>query len=236
MKNRGNSYIMDEVNCACGPKFAGCGKGVVISMNSSMKKINRLVAGALLTGAMLGIVSCSSKAEGVSESLLTIAKDGSIREEIMENFEKGYYDKDELQRKILEQAASYNRNAGTECVRVEKVEAKEDKILVKMTYTGSEDYASFNQAVFFTGTAREAEESGYNLDVVLSGIKNDQETIGKSDLLALEGSRVLITNISEGIALTGKALYVSDNVVPASNAKTVWYTGGEEGLAYIVYK
>lgn len=205
-------------------------------MKSSYKNGYKLIVVALIFAGMLGIVSCGGKVEGVSESILTIARDGKIRAEIVENFIEGYYDKDELQQTILEQAASYNRNAGSGSITVEKVEMQEDKVVVQMTYAGTQDYASFNHAVFFTGTAKEAKDAGYNLNVVLSGVKDAKETIGEPDMLGMEKGRLLITNINDGIALDGKALYVSDNVITAPNARTIWYTGDENGLAYIVYQ
>ena len=192
--------------------------------------------GILISTGMLGLVSCGNKVEGVSGSILTIEKDGTVRANIVEDFREGYYDKEELQQTILEQAASYNRNAGSGSVTVEKVEAKEEAITVQMTYAGVQDYASFNHAIFFAGTAKEALEAGFDLNVVLSGVKNEMETVGESDILGMEGSVLLITNINDGIAVNGKALYVSDNVVVSPNAKTIWYSGDENGLAYVIYQ
>lgn len=226
LKNKGKSYIMNGVN----RRKQGN------DMKSSLRKIYKLITGTLIFAGMLGIVSCGNKVEGMSESLLTIEKDGTVRAEIVENFMEGYYDKDELQQTILEQAATYNRNAGSGSITVEKVESKDEMIIVQMTYAGTDDYASFNNAVFFAGTAMEAKEAGYDLNVVLSGVKDTQETVGESDILGMDNGRVLITNINDGIALDGKALYVSDNVITAPNAKSIWYTGGEDGLAYIVYQ
>lgn len=205
-------------------------------MKSSYKKICKLTISALIFIGVLGIVSCGEKEEGANESVLSIAKDKTVHADIVEEFEKGYYDKDELQQAILEQVVSYNKNAGGGNITVEKVETGDNSVTVRMTYAGTQDYASFNNAVFFVGTAKEAEEAGYNLNVVLSGVKDAKDTIGKGDMLAMKEEKILITNVNEGIALSGKALYISDNVTVSSNAKTVWYTGKEDGLAYIVYK
>ncbi len=205
-------------------------------MRSSLKKGYKWMIGALIFTGMLGMASCGSKVEGASESVLTIEKDGTVRANLVEDFMEGYYDKEELQQAILEQAASYNRNAGSGSITVEKVEAKEDSVMVQMTYAGVQDYASFNHAVFFVGTAKEALEAGFDLNVVLSGVKDTSETVGESDILAMEKSMILITNINDGITVNGKALYISDNVMAAPNAKTIWYSGDENGLAYVIYQ
>ncbi len=205
-------------------------------MKSSFTKIRKLTIGALLLIGIMGIVSCGKEGEEGNPSTLTMEKDGSLRAEIVENFEKEYYDAGELQQSVLEQAASYNRNAGSGNVTVEKVEMDEGRITVKMTYADIQDYAAFNHAVFFVGTPEEAEKAGYNLNVVLSNVKDSQETVGRSDILAIDGGKLLITNVKEGIAINGKALYVSESVTAASNARKIWYTGDEKGLAYVVYK
>lgn len=205
-------------------------------MKSSFIKIRKLTIGALILMGMTGIVSCGKGGEEGNPSTLTMEKDGSLRAEIVENFEKEYYDAGELQQTVLEEAASYNRSAGSGNITVEKVETDEGSVTVKMTYAGIEDYAAFNRAVFFVGTPGEAEAAGYNLNVVLSGVKDSQETVGRADILAIDGGTLLITNVKEGIAINGKALYVSENVTAASNARKVWYTGDEKGLAYVVYK
>ncbi len=205
-------------------------------MKSSFIKIQKLIIGALIFSGMLGIVSCGKGGEEENPSTITMEKDGSVHARIVENFEKEYYDAGELQQSVLEQAASYNRSAGSGNIAVEKVESDEGTITVEMTYAGAQDYAVFNRAVFFAGTPGEAEEAGYNLNVVLSGVKDVQETVGKSDIFAMEGCKILITNIKEGISLNGKALYVSEYVTAASDARKIWYNGDEHGLAYVVYK
>lgn len=205
-------------------------------MRNGLKKFSKWIIGTLIFTGTLGLVSCASKVEGVSESILTIEKDGKVRADIVEDFGEGYYDKEELQQTILEQAATYNRNAGTGSITVEKVEAGEDMVTVQMTYAKVQDYAAFNHAAFFVGTAKEASEAGYDLNVVLSGVKNETETVGESDILGMEGCALLITNINDGITINGKALYVSDNVIVSPGAKTIWYSGDENGLAYVIYK
>lgn len=205
-------------------------------MRSSLKKGYKLMIGILIFTGMLSMVSCGNKVEGVSGSVLTIEKDGTVHAKIVEDFTEGYYNKEELQQVILEQAASYNRNTGSGSVTVEKVETNEYMVTVQMTYAGVQDYASFNHAIFFAGTAKEALDAGFDLNVVLSGVKDAMDTVGESDILGMEDCVLLITNINDGIAVNGKALYVSDNVVAAPNAKTIWYSGDENGLAYVIYQ
>ena len=72
--------------------------------------------------------------------------------------------------------------------------------------------------------------------MVLSSVKNANETIGKSDILAMKDVTVLITDEQEGIALDSRVLYVSDNVAVSGNARELRRAGEDKNLAYIIYK
>lgn len=205
-------------------------------MKNSNQSVSRgilCVLGAIL---MLTMVSCGSMKSGVDGTSVSLDKNGTVQSNIRESFEESYYDEDELLQMILTQAASYNRKAGSGSIAVEKVEVKDGVAEVQMTYAKAQDYASFNKMVFFAGNAKEADQEGYELNVVLSGVKNPQETVGKADILAMEDETLLITDITDPIKLDGKALYVSENVTVSGNGKTVCRSLDSEGLAYIIFK
>lgn len=203
-------------------------------MKNSNQLVSRMIISMLTLTTMFTMVSCGNS--GGSGTAVTIGKDGTVQSNIEESFEESYYDKEELQQTILTQAATYNRNAGTSSITVEKVDVKDGVAVVQMTYAAAKDYASFNKAVFFAGEAQDAEGEGYELNVVLSGVKDPQETLGKADILAMENVTLLITDINDAIQLDGKALYVSDNVTVSGNAKTVCRMEDSEKLAYIIFK
>lgn len=213
-------------------------------MKSSLNFLYRFVVSGIILGGALGLVSCSGSRED-SVTTLSLLKDGGVQSDIRENFGESYYDSEELQKSILSQAADYNREAGGSKITVEKVETKDAVAVVKMIYERPEDYASFNRSVLFVGTGKEAQEAGYDLDMVLSGAKDTNETIGKSDILAMEGEKILITDVQDLIVLNGKALYISENVTVSDNGKRVQIlaageeaqeAGNEKELAYIVFK
>ncbi len=213
-------------------------------MKSSVNFLFRFVISGIILGGMLGLVSCGGSKES-SVTTLSLLKDGKVQSDIRENFGESYYDPGELQNTILSQTADYNKEAGGSKITVEKVEAKDAVAMVKMIYEKPEDYASFNRSVLFVGSAKEAQEAGYQLDLVLSGTKDANETIAKSDMLAMEGEKLLITDVKDLIVLNGKALYVSDNVTVSDNGKEVQISVPEEGadkaedkkaLAYVVFK
>lgn len=205
-------------------------------MKNSNQSVSRMFISILSLAAMLAMVSCSSSVNVTDGESLLLGGDGTVRSNIRESFEESYYDKEELQQMILTQVSTYNRNAGGSSISVEKVEVKGGVAVVQMTYADVSDYASFNQAVFFAGKAQDAAQAGYELNVVLSGVKNPSETVGKADILAMENETLLITDVSDEIVLNGKAVYTSDNVTVSGDAKTIRRTEDSEKLAYIIFK
>lgn len=187
----------------------------------------------LLTAGALSLSACSI---GEEESQVSLLKDGTVSTTIAEEFDKSYYDKDELQQMILEEAASYNRSTGTGAISVDKVSVEDGVAKVKITYAGSEDYAAFNDGVFFTGSVQEAQAAGYDLNKVLSSTTDRLATVGMSDMLAMTDVKILITDMKEPVVLNGKAAYISSNVTVDKKLKTVSFDEASEGLAYILYK
>lgn len=198
------------------------------------KPLRLLLCLLMITGA-LGLVSCSSSEEE-DFTTVSIMKDGTVKSHISESFEQPYYDKDGLQQSVLSEAASYNRTAGQNHVTVEKVEMAENQIIVEMTYAEAEDYAAFNQVIFFVGTPGEAEAEGYDLNVVLSDVKDPQATVGKADILAMKDVQLLITDIPETVLLNGRVLYSDDGVAVSGNRKSCTLKDESEGPAYIIFK
>ena len=230
MKNEGKSYIMDGVNCR---KANVRMKRKVTRLKKRISSASAVCLSAALMAAGLTACAAPAKEEGTTVS---VSKEGTVSLHIIESFDKPYYDQDELQQMILSEAADYNREVGAGNVSVEKIVVEDNMAVVDMTYASAADYAGFQGGIFFLGTAKEAQEAGYELNVVLSGAEDELKTIGMSDMLAMSEYQLLITDMKETVTLNGKAEYVSDNVIFSENRKTVAF-GGEEGeLAYVMYR
>lgn len=83
---------------------------------------------------------------------------------------------------------------------------------------------------------QKAGEDGYDLNRVLSSVKDDLETVGKSDIANMTDMRLLITDMREPVTLNGKAAYISANVTVDKKGKTVFFNEDSEELAYILFK
>ncbi len=177
--------------------------------------------------------ACGIEAEGSSTK---ITKDDTIESKIVEQFDKPYYDIEELQQNILEEAAYFNREAGQSAISVEKIEEKDGFVMVEMTYDNAEDFAKFNDMTFFVGKPMDAVQSGYDLNKVLSSVSNSLETVGLSDILAMDDVLILITDTRDPVILNGKASYISSNVTTDKKCKTLFFDEESESLSYIIYK
>ena len=186
----------------------------------------------LLTAGIMIITACSREDGGSSVS---ISNDGKVNSRIVENFDKSYYDQEELKQKILREADEYNLTAGEGAVSVEKVDVDEDVVKVEMTYATAADYAAFNDADFFVGSAAEAQDAGYNLNRVLISANNSLETIGMSDILGMTDAKILITDAKDPVVLNGKAEYTSNNVTMDEKLKTASFDEESKELAYIIF-
>lgn len=201
-------------------------------MMTGFRLSSKMKTGLLLSAVMLLISACGNDGGGETTSI-TVQKDGTILSYIVENFEQDYYDSEELQQAILMEAADYNKTAGDGRINVEKVNVDSGVATVRMTYQEAEDYADFNHMVFFVGIAENAGED-YELNVVLSGTKDANDTVGKADILAMKDYKLLITDVQEPVFLDGHAEYISDNVTVSSDRKNVQLSG--DGLGYVLYK
>lgn len=190
----------------------------------------------LMTAAALILAACGGKHTQTRESVVSLLKDGGVTSYIEESFNKSYYDEEGLRQRILTDTASYNRETGAAAISVEKVSVGNGKVTVEMTYAKASDYAEFNNGEFFVGTPEEAAEAGYQLNVVLTGVKDEQETVGMSDILAMEKAKLLITDRIETVHLNGKAVYKSEGVTVTKDQKTVIIKEEPEEVAIIIFQ
>lgn len=206
-----------------------------IVMKKGLNMSSRKKIGALLITGMMILSACSSLGKDTEETRISLNKDGSIKSYITESFDKDYYLQEELQQMILSEAASYNRGTGQGSITVERVEVSEQVATVEMTYAAAEDYSAFNDVLFFMGSPMEAQAAGYDLNVVLSNVKDANDTIGEADILAMEGVTLLITDVPEQVEFFGKAVYADDHATLSENQKALLSAEGRD-VAYILFK
>lgn len=204
-------------------------------LNSYFSQKHKLAKSAVLL-LILGTLSLSACVGSKEESSISLLKDGAVKATIVEDFDKSYYDKDELQQMVLEEVVSYNRSFGEGVISVDKVSVEDGIARVEMTYADSTAYAAFNGGAFFLGSVTDAQEAGYDLNKVFVSATDQLVTAGMTDILEMRDARILITDMKDPVVLDGKAVYVSGNVKTDKKCKTVSFDEASEEMAYIIYK
>lgn len=208
-------------------------------MEKWKKVLPLAVMGFLLTG-------CGTTTAEVTT--IAILKDGTIEHTLVEDF--GEESVDALQSMMLEKTAAYNKNSsGDGGIAVKTVEAKDGIVKVVMTYPDAAAFDGFMnmdvvevdpalRAPFFYGTVEEAFMEGYDLEIKLQGVENEEVLQGKNDLLSKGENKIIIydneMNLGAAVRISvqEKPAYISDNVT-VEGKKLVEVTG-ESGMAYIL--
>lgn len=192
-----------------------------------------LLAGLFLWGCGKSNAGGDAAAAGnISATEITVQKDGSIIETITEEFTKDYYKEEELRNMVLSEVADFN-NSAEKAISVDKFEKKNGKIVIVMKYPSAEAYSEYNTNAYdnkmlFFGTVAQAYDAGYSLDITLRNAKNEEETIGKEEILAMGDRHILIASEPSRVATFGRILYAGENITVTGKNKAGMHEG-EEG-------
>ena len=208
-----------------------------------MKKWMRLPILALMVFLLTG---CGEETTA-DMTTIVIQKDGTIEHTIVEEFGEGSADM--LQSMMQEKVTAYNSSSSGEDVAVGSVEAEGDVVKVVMTYPDAEAFDGFMnmdviavdpalRAPFFYGTVEDAYMQGYELEIMLQSVGDEEILQGKNSLLAMGKNKIIIydNEMNLGapvqISMQEEPLYISDNVTIAG--KKVVEVSGADKLAYIL--
>lgn len=174
---------------------------------------------------------------------IEVMKDGSIVETINEEFGEEYYDEMNLRDILLAEVESFNEGQEGEGVIVDRFENTDGRLTVRIKYPSADVYTayntdSYNHKTLFCGTIAEAQDKGYNFDISLTDAKGEK-TIGKEDILGMGSSQILIAEFPSRVKVTGKILYVGENVAVSGKSQADMQSdenGEASGRYYVIYK
>ena len=111
---------------------------------------------------------------------------------------------------------SFNEGQEGEGIVVDKFESADGRLMVRVKYPSADVYTayntdSYNHKTLFCGTVAEAQEKGYDFDISMTDAKGEK-SIGKEDILGMGSSKILIAEFPSRVKVTGKILYVGENV------------------------
>ena len=199
-------------------------------MESVMRK--RIIV--IMTAVLVCLSACAEAEGDYAESTIVVAKKGRISERIIENFDKDYYNLDELKSEFESLVSQYNENIGGEEIRLKKVELNGTLLTVDLDFTGPSDYENFTGERLFVGTVKDAYDNGYTMDVTLKGVENGDK-IEKVQIMGLSDKSIVILSEHVRVRTFDDIAYVSANVeVVGDNEARV--LSESDGLAYIILK
>lgn len=163
--------------CFCMLGLTACGEVVDLDQETKTKKVKDEVA--------------------ATTSSISIEKDGTISNTIVEDFFESYYDEDGLKAMIKSSITKYNaENAPNVNIKLKSCTVKDGVVNVLMEYGDYQTYAGFNNEDFFAGTIKDANMAGYDLNVTLKSVSDDT-TISKPELLGMGDNHIVIVANSE---------------------------------------
>lgn len=209
-------------------------------MRGKLKQAARLTALLSLCVIMLAGCGRSGAPAAITVPTISVSDKGAVTSYLVSDFDKDYYDIEELDSMAKEEAAQFNssHNAVPDSpfVSVESVEMASDgsaRAVVTMKFKDAESYGEFSGTTLYYGTIAQAHEEGYDLDVELVSAK-DGASIGRKEIYDMSTRHILILNEKVNVVCPKKPLYISKGAVIGSDG-TVDLTQ-TEGSAYIILK
>jgi hypothetical protein len=211
-----------------------------------MKKL----IGVVVAVCSIGLAACGSNnvaSSVTSGSTITINKNGSISNSIVEDFGESYYDEDSLKTMIEDSIFEYiNKSSDS---NIDKPSLKSCSVAdgyakVTIDYETYKAYAGFNREDFFFGTITEANMAGYDLNITLKDADDSSVTISKPQLLGMGDNHIVIIETEKAqdgaeietvhVNAYDEILYVGNGV--AKTGKKSADMNVASGYGYIVFK
>ncbi len=197
-----------------------------------MKKCRMLMVTCAL---LFMLTACGSLNKDYDTTTVYIGKDQEVSEYIVEDFDKSYYDTEELKQNMEQTIQEYNqKNGASDLVVLDQYELLDDsaKLNVRIKYKSAKDYGNIHNCEFFVGTVKEAREAGYVLDGLHAAEAQSAKTLAPVDQMTEE--KVVICEEKMDVEVKGDILYISDNVsLKSSGLATV---GESDTYSVIVYQ
>lgn len=197
--------------------------------------MKKFLLNALLLMSLLTITACSGvksiNVDDVTANTILAKADGELQVAIVEDFDKPYYDLNELKEFVEKEVDAYNKKVGDTKVKVKDIEKRDNKVIMLTTYSGMDQYAAFNKV-----TAAYFNSGIDNLKLALPAtlIDASNESVrSTNEVIQTDGYKVLVLNEPYEIIVDGKIKFYSENAKLLENNKL---SGASEGMTVVVFK
>lgn len=209
-----------------------------------MRKGRVFAAVLCLVAAVLAGCGQTKTPETITDTTVLVNRNGSRTYFLVGEFDKEYYELDELTAMVQEEAAKFNAGRSASdadaAVVVESVgyqTAGSSRVIITYRFDGGESFERFAEEYaeqsFFYGTVQEAVEKGYMKGVTLKNTK-DGNPVSQEQIEKNGKARLIITDVKASFYCPSRITWLSDGL-SLGEAGSV-DTSGVEGLAYIIFK
>lgn len=147
---------------------------------------------------------------------VTVLRNGSIKETIIEEFNPGFYDEDSLEDEIKQKVEASDGGVESEGFSLDDGVAT-----LKLKYKSDDDMASFNDEVFYADTIDNLLDQGVSFD---------------SDAIKAGGTHAVIVSETCDIVCPKKILYTGGGItIDDENPKLAHCTVSEGDIAFVIY-
>ncbi len=136
--------------------------------------MKKLFSICLVCLAAAGLMTGCGKSLEADRDTVYVQKKGSVTSAAIADFDKDYYDEEELKKYVDERVADYQEQHGEDSVSIDKFSVEEGVAKLYINYKGYEEYQDFNEVTLFSGTVPQALAEGFDFNTEFTEIKGGE--------------------------------------------------------------
>ncbi|NLO10164.1 MAG: hypothetical protein GX129_09920 [Clostridiales bacterium] len=169
--------------------------------------------------------------DDITSDTMLVKRDGSLFVAIVEEFDKSYYNLDELNEFVSKEVNAYNNKVGSQEVTIEELGLKNGKAVMILEYTKMAHYSAFNSmpAAYFS-----AATENVALELPSQYMDTRKNTlVGKDAAMKNGKNQVIVLYEPYEIIVEGDIRFYSDNATFVDENKV---KGNSEDMTVVIYK
>lgn len=197
--------------------------------------MKRIVLYILLTSTCFSLIGCKGEAKSLSAkdievNTILIRNDGAIQSGDVEDFDKPYYNEEELKNFIIDDVTEFNVTAGKDVVTMNSFAINDLTAKLVLTYADIDDYVNFCKVdAKLLSTAEALIDK--DIPATLTSVSKEK-SFTKAEALQDDNYKVLIIKEPLDVRVQGNIKYYSNAVLLNDSAVQT----EEDGISIIVYK
>ena len=185
---------------------------------------------------ILMLAGCAKKeifitTDDITSDTILVKRDGSLFVAIVEEFDKSYYNLEELNEFVSKEVNAYNSKVGSQEVTIEELGLKNGKAVMILEYTKIAHYSAFNNmpAAYFS-----ADTENVALELPSQYVDTRKNSVvDKNTAMKNNKNQVLVLYEPYEIIVEGDIRFYSDNATFLEESKV---KSNSEDMTVVIYK